>query len=334
MELRVLESPGQEWDEFVSRYTDLIFYQSLWGEVLRQGLGGTPLYYILKEGDEIVAGLPSVLLKVKLFKVLYASIPYGNFVGETTTFPEMTERLEREHRKKGIDQVRITESPFAEPYVPRSFTAIPTACSVLDLEGLNPETARDRYPGEVRRAIRKAEKSGLAIKKASRREEVDIFYRLYLSAMERNRTTGKYPARWFHAVYEKLVQTGQADIVFAVKGDLYAAGVLLVRSSTSNHYLHNGSDPDRLGDRPNDLIVNHLIVDALREGKKALDFMGSDLKDRALIRFKEKWGSRSVVTHTYTKDYHPLRCKAWEAGKRWAGSRWGRRVLTWLGSGS
>jgi len=40
MELKVFESPGQEWDEFASRYTDLIFYQSVWSQVLKEGLGG------------------------------------------------------------------------------------------------------------------------------------------------------------------------------------------------------------------------------------------------------------------------------------------------------
>ena len=149
MELRVLESPGREWDEFISRYTDLIFYQSSWSGVLREGLGGTSLYFALEDGNQIVSGLPSVLLKVGFFKILYASIPYGNLVGETHTFAEFTERLERELLTRGIDQVRLTESPFSEPYRPASFRVIPTTCSLLNLQGLNPEAFSDRYPGEV-----------------------------------------------------------------------------------------------------------------------------------------------------------------------------------------
>ena len=58
MELKVFESPGKEWDEFASRYTDLIFYQSVWSQVLKEGLGGQPLYFCLREGGDIVAGLP------------------------------------------------------------------------------------------------------------------------------------------------------------------------------------------------------------------------------------------------------------------------------------
>jgi hypothetical protein len=53
MELKVFESPEKEWDEFASRYTDLIFYQSVWSEVLRRGLGGQPLCFFLKEKRRI-----------------------------------------------------------------------------------------------------------------------------------------------------------------------------------------------------------------------------------------------------------------------------------------
>ena len=102
MELKVFESPGKEWDEFASRYTDLIFYQSVWSDVLKQGLGGQPLYFYLKEGSEIVAGLPGVLLNFRIFKILYASIPYGNLIGQRSYYPTFLEVLEKEFRNKGL----------------------------------------------------------------------------------------------------------------------------------------------------------------------------------------------------------------------------------------
>ena len=121
MELKVLESPGAEWDRFASRYTDLIFYKSVWSEVLRKGLGGQPLYFCLREGGGIVAGLPGVLLDFKIFRVLYASIPYGNMIGEKSYFEPFAELLNREFPEMGIHQVRITDSPFSEPLLPYHF---------------------------------------------------------------------------------------------------------------------------------------------------------------------------------------------------------------------
>jgi len=50
MDLKVFESPGKEWDEFASRYTDIIFYQSVWSSMPKEGLGEQPLSFFLREG--------------------------------------------------------------------------------------------------------------------------------------------------------------------------------------------------------------------------------------------------------------------------------------------
>ncbi len=328
MELKVFESPGGEWDEFASRYTDLIFYQSVWSEVLRKGLGGQPLYFCLKEGGNIVSGLAGVLLNYKIFKVLYASIPYGNLLGEKSFFAPLTELLENEFRKRGIHQVRMTESPFFESYHPNSFGSVSAKCSLLTLTGFDREKAWEHYRSEVRRAIRKAKRSGLSVKHLSSGDEVKIFYRLYLASMERNRAMAKYPLRWFHALFEILVHQKKADILFVVKDhDEYAAGVVVIYSPTVSHYLHNGSVEAHLESRPNDLVVDYMIRQGVMAGRTILDFMGSDPNDLSLLRFKEKWGSRSLDIHTYVKDYHPLRCRIWELGKRAMGSSLGSRLL-------
>jgi lipid II:glycine glycyltransferase (peptidoglycan interpeptide bridge formation enzyme) len=146
--------------------------------------------------------------------------------------------------------------------------------------------------------------------------------------MERNRAMAKYPLRWFDALYEILIQQKKADILFAVKDvDQYAAGVVLIYSATSKHYLHNGSMEAYLEDRPNDLIVDYIIQKGVEEEKVTLDFMGSDPSDLSLLRFKEKWGSQSIDLYTYVKDCHPFRCKIWEMGKRMGSSQMGNWLI-------
>ena len=327
MELKVFESPGKEWDEFASRYTDLIFYQSVWSEVLRKGLGGQPLYFYLKEGGKIVAGLPGILLNFKIIKILYASIPYGNLIGEKVYYQPLMELLNGEFQKRRIDQVRVTGSPFLESYQPKPFKSVSAKCSFLDLRTFDKEKIWEGYRSEVRRAIRKAQKNGLSVKTITSPKEVEAFYQLYLSSMKRNRAAAKYPRQWFEALYEILIQKGKADILFAMKGDQHAAGVVLIYSATSNHYLHNGSVEAHLESRPNDLIVDWIIQKGVKERKTTLDFMGSDSNDLSLIRFKEKWGSQSVDIYTYVKDFHSIRCKIWELGKRLGNSRIGNGLL-------
>jgi hypothetical protein len=327
MELRVFESPGEEWDEFALRYTDLIFYQSIWSKVLRKGLGGQPLYFYLKEGGEIVAGLPGLLLNFKIFKVLYASIPYGNFIGEKLYFSNFMEILDMELRKKGIDQVRITDSPFWEPYPSSSFKSIVAKCTLLDLRGFDKEKIWEGYKKNIRRDIRKAQRSGIKIRIEDSREGVHLFYKLYLASMERNRAMAKYPLGWFESIYEEMVRRRLGAFLFAELNHESIAGVVLIYSANSTHYFHNGSRYEFLKFCPNELLVHFSLERAIERGDSFFDFMGSDPHDLSLLRFKEKWGSQSMNIHTYVKDYHPFRCRVWELGKRLGSSRIGSVFL-------
>ena len=327
MELGVLESPDKEWDEFASRYTDLIFYQSIWSQVLRKGLGGQPLYFCLREGGEIVAGLPGVLLDFKILRILYASIPYGNLIGEKSYFPPFMELLEREFRKGGIDQVRITESPFSKGYSPDTFKPVSAKCSLLDLRRFDKERILESHKKYVRRDIRKAQRSGVTLRTGASREDAKRFHQLYMASMERNRAAAKYPFRWFEGIYEEMAERRLSTFLLAELNQVAVAGALLIHSATTTHYFHNGSNPEYLKFCPNELLVHAALEEAVDKGHSFFDFMGSDPTDLSLIKFKEKWGSQSLDIHTYVKDYHPMRCKIWEWGKSLGNSRIGDWLL-------
>jgi hypothetical protein len=327
MELGVFESPEKEWDEFASRYTDLIFYQSVWSQVLRRGLGGQPLYFYLRDGGEIVVGLPGVLLDFKILKILYASIPYGNLIGEKPYYSPFMELLERAFRKKGIDQVRITESPFSKGYSPDTFKSVSAKCSLLDLRGFDKERILESHKKYVRRDIRKAQRSGITIRSGTSREDAKIFYTLYLASMERNKAVAKYPSRWFEAICEEMAERGLGTFQLAELDRAAIAGVVLINSTTTTHYMHNGSQHEFFKFCPNELLVHSALEGAIERGNSYFDFMGSDPADLSLIKFKEKWGSQSLDIHTYVKDYHPIRCQIWEWGKRFGNSKIGDWLL-------
>ena len=327
MELGFFESPDKEWDEFASRYTDLIFYQSLWSEVLKKGLGGQPLYFYLREGKEIVAGLPGVLLDFKILKILYASIPYGNLIGEKPYYSPFMEILERAIREKGIGQVRMTESPFSKGYSPDTFKSVSAKCTLLDLRGFDKERILESHKKYVRRDIRKAQRSGVTIRSGTSREDAKIFYTLYLASMERNKAVAKYPSRWFEAICEEMAERGLGTFLLAELDKAAIAGAVLINSTTTTHYMHNGSRNEFFKFCPNELLVHSALEGALERGNSYFDFMGSDPADLSLIKFKEKWGSQSLDIHTYVKDYHPIRCQILEWGKRFGNSKIGDWLL-------
>ena len=330
MKLGLFETPGQEWDEFASRYTDLIFYQSVWSRVLKEGLGGQPLYFCLKDGEEIVAGLPGVLLNFKILKILYASIPYGHLIGDKSYWAAFLELLEKEFRGKGIDQVRLTESPFSDSYSPESFKRISSKCTLLDLRGYDKEKIWEGYRKNIRRDVRKAQRSGMTLRTVDSMEGVSMFYKLYLSSMERNRAAAKYPMRWFEALYEFVTKKGWGAIRLAELDGGAIAGMVLIYSPSSTHYFHNGSKYEFLKFCPNELLIHSALEEAVEKSNSFFDFMGSDPGDLPLLHFKEKWGSRTKDLHTYVGDYHPVRCKVWELGRGLAGSRLGSMLLKFV----
>ena len=315
MELGVFETPGQEWDEFVSRHTDLIFYQSFWSEVLKRGLGGRPLYFYLRDGGKIVAGLPAVLFNFKIFRILYASIPYGGFIGDRSAFLPFSSLLDTEFRKRRFDQVRVADSPFLEPYQPNSFKSLSAACNVLDLRGRSKESLWDGYKKYVRRDIRKAQRSEIVIRRGTSGGDVKRFYELYLASMERNKAMAKYPFLWFEALHDIVAGKGLGTFLIAEVNQIAIAGVVLIYSPTSTHYFHNGSHSKFLKLCPNELLIHYCLEEAVEKNHSYFDFMGSDSKDLSLIRFKEKWGSQSIDIHTYIKNVPPCESQPLGVGK-------------------
>jgi lipid II:glycine glycyltransferase (peptidoglycan interpeptide bridge formation enzyme) len=237
-------------------------------------------------------------------------------IGDLSYFPVFMDLLEQEFKKKGIDQVRITESPFSKSYQPISFKSLTTKCTLLDLRGLNKEKIWEGYKKNIRRDVRKAQKSGVAIRQGASTEDARIFSRLYLASMERNRAMAKYPLQWFETLYEMIIKGGLGTIALAEVDNEAIAGAVLIHSQTSTHYFHNGSQYEFLKFCPNELLIHDALEKAIEKKNSYFDFMGSDPLDLPLLHFKEKWGSQSIDIQTYVKDYHPMKCKIWELGKR------------------
>jgi hypothetical protein len=312
MELKVFESPGKEWDEFASRYTDLIFYQSIWSEVLRRGLGGQPLYFYLRERGRIVAGLPGILLNFKIFKILYASIPYGNLIGEKEYFPYFFENLEREFIRRRIHQARITDSPFWDKWDPDSnYKGIENICTLVDLKNMDEESLWKSYSHYVRRDIKRAQKHGIEIYKGKSKDDFDCLYKLYLQAMERNLAPAKYPFRLVMALADFIMVSNQGILLIAKMNQTPVAGILMIRSNSSTHAFLAGSDSKFLKFYPNKFLIHQSLVESIVSGHQVFDFMGSEKEDENLLRFKNLWGGRPIVVNTYVKDYNSLRCWIW-----------------------
>ena len=327
MELRVFESPGKEWDEFATRHTDLVFYQSAWSATLEKGFGGQPLYFYLKEGEKIVAGLPGVLLNFRIIRILYASFPYGNLIGEKDYFPVFREHLEREFAGRRIHQVRIVDSPFGENWPLYSdFKSFENICTLIDLKNMDEEKLWKSYDHYVRRDIKRAQKNGIVIHKGESEADFRFLYDLYLQAMQRNHAPAKYPAQLIMALREFILGSGGGVLLMARMGETPVAAILLIYSKSSTHAFLAGSDSRFLKYYPNKLLIHHALMESIACGHDVFDFMGSEKEDKNLIRFKNLWGGRSISVTTHVHDYNRLRCWMWDTIKSFMNTSVGSKL--------
>jgi hypothetical protein len=315
MTFEVTEKPGKEWDRFVAQQTDIIFYYSVWSDVLKEGLGGRLCYFVLRDGKEIVAGMPGVMLTYGGIRLCYSSIPYGGYIGDPALFAPFMDRVIAETKRADV----VYLSPFAADrdtdYAPL-FPGAAEAVTRLDLKECGGTGGVVAFGPSVRQSINKAAREGVDIHRCTDRESFLIASRLYLQTMLRNRAIARYSEKWFGALQQILGGAGLAFVYLARHRGVPVSATVVIGSGTGYHLLHSGSSTDHLGLRANDVIVCEIIRDAIREGKEFVDLMHSDPQDTRLVRWKEKFGGRTVHLTKYVRINSPVKHALWNGAKR------------------
>jgi hypothetical protein len=306
MNLIVLAEPEKNWDEFVFSHSHLIFHTSLWGRVLKQGYGCEMRYLVAEEGGQWLLALPGMMVGHRFFRVFYALIPYGGFIGNRKHIPEFIQLLDHWAKEEKIQRMQIVDPVIKSREELVGFDCKESYRHILELKGKSPEEIYGNYPDALKRNIKHALKSNLKVERIKAKEEVDQFYQLYLSSMKRKAALVKYPLGLFYKIYE-LLAPDFADILFVRHQNRPIAGIVMIYSKDTAHYFHGGSDSLYLDLRPNDLLFHQAIQIAQEKGKSYFDFLGSDKKFKSLIQFKEKWGTQREELFNFHKDYGYLR---------------------------
>jgi len=315
MKFEICEHPGKEWDQFVEKHTHILFYYSVWSEVLQEGLGGRPYYLCLKNDAGIACGMPGVMLTYYGIRLFYSSIPYGGYIGDPALFGRFMSRFREETKIADIVHVSPFLSDRDEEYS-RFFTSAGEAATRIDLKGKTGEDVFSRFEPSVRQSLNKSARLGVEVVRCDDRESFLTAHRLYLQTMERNRAIARYTEKWFGALHLILAGKGLAFVCLARYNGTPVSATVVIDSGKGYHLLHSGSCTEQLNLRANDVIVCELLKDAIREGKESVDFMFSDPLDTNLIRWKEKFGGSTSMLNKYSWINSPLKFALWNSAKR------------------
>jgi hypothetical protein len=315
--------------QFLIENSSCFFNRKEWFYVLQEGFYAPVACYCLEEAGKICLALPGMIFNFGIIRMFYSNIPYGGFVGNVQLVSESLPLFEKSLEKDGIQLIRIgkdysNDFPHLNGYKQQeAFT------HVLNLEGMTEEHLWNGYKKRVRRDVRKAEKSGLYVDDIHSPDEIEQVFTLYNQTMKRNVAYTTWTRKSLFSIYDRLIKSGQARLIFAKKEGEIVAGIILLFSEDTVYYFFSASSEKYFQYCPNDLLVHHAICLTIRERKKYFDLMTSKEDDIALMDFKEKWGAQKHPFRFYEKSLNPFRTWVWQRAWWMMNSPAGSRLIRW-----
>jgi lipid II:glycine glycyltransferase (peptidoglycan interpeptide bridge formation enzyme) len=153
------------------------------------------------------------------------------------------------------------------------------------------ETLWHALDGAARRAVRKAQQTGVTVHVAQSKAELRTFYEMHLTVRKVKYRLLAQPYRFFESIWDQFVEAGEGRLLIARQHGQVIGGTLFLRWQDKLFYKFNASILDSLAARPNDLLIWEGIAWAKQIGCTYLDFGLSDWDQDGLIRYKRKFAT-------------------------------------------
>lgn len=286
------EISRKPWDDFVSSSPFGHYMQShAWGELQRKH-GWDPHYFLVRDGDEIIATALLLSRTIPFFgkKILYA--PRGPVFDycNTTCTGEVTSALNLKIMEMGGAFLRC------DPYVPEA-VSIENTFETLGYRKINrdwsvwngpklvfwldlqkdEETLFKNMSSTCRNEVRAGYKKGVIFERGGQ-ADLDEFYRLMVSTGQ-NKGIAVHEADYYRVLYDTLNRSASVGLFLGrFEGKTIAAG-MSVKYGDKAWLLYAASDREYYKLKPNRTLQWEMILWALNEGCRRYDFRGTATSD-------------------------------------------------------
>ncbi len=303
MEMRFVDPlAGSEWDQLVLSHPDASFFHSAaWARVLSRSYGHKPFYICFSDGGKPLALVPLMEVKSSFTGRRGVCLPFSDFCGplffddcEPGIVAARLSTLALEHRWKHFE---IRDGNWFDQAVE---PAVEYLGHTLDLR----RSAEDLFAGfssSVRRAIRKAEQSGLTTEVSRSQESVMEFYRLHVQTRQRHGLPPQ-PYAFFQNIFEEVIRKGFGFVVHANLDSRCVAGAIFFQFGRRAIYKFGASEAASQAARGNNLVMWEGIRFLARSGCESLHFGRTSLTNEGLRRFKLGWGTTEELIRYFQWD--------------------------------
>ncbi|HEU0002890.1 MAG TPA: GNAT family N-acetyltransferase [Ktedonobacteraceae bacterium] len=154
----------------------------------------------------------------------------------------------------------------------------------------------------VQHQVKKAQKLGVQVRIAQKREDMEHYYRLHLQTRSKKHGMPAQPAQYFYGLWDAFASTGSVQLLLAEHEGRVIAGMILLASGSTIRYAYGASDEQFLKLAPNNLLMWTAITLGCTNGYQTLDMGRTSRDNEGLMEFKRRWGATLEALPYY---YYP-----------------------------
>ena len=294
--IRVRDCPrgDHHYSEFIEHSeAATVYHRPEWLDSVEDAFEMLCYRLLAQQGREPVGVLPLGHVRSVIFGNYLTSVPFGNFGGIVARSTEAAAallahatELARSLGSKWIELRHIDPLPL--PLVEHTRKA---RQRVKFAE--TPDALWEALPKQMRKHVRKAEKSGLTCEFAGA-ERLDDFYYVFARNM-RDLGTPVYPRRFFSVLWQNMGDALRVLVIRLPTGEPIASLILLhYRDQIESPWASSLREYNHLC--PNNLMFWSAFKYGCEKGYRYYDFGTSDW-DSGVFIFKKQWGADERPLH-------------------------------------
>lgn len=291
------------WLDLLTRYDSDAFHAPRWARVLNDTYGLTiQANLLLDDAGTPVAGV--TFCKIEDMKgPRIVMLPFSDYCDPLVETEAQWRTLVADLFEEGCSitlRCLHNDVPLADDRFNRYYRA---RWHGLDLTP-DSDTLWGNLHSSARRAVRKAEKSGVTIRLAAGPEDVREFFNLHLGIRKYRYQLVAQPYRFFQYIWDHFCADDNGFIMLAEQDGSVIGSIYFLIWGDTLYYKFNASSLEERGVRPNDMMVWEGIKQGQARGLKKMDFGLSDWDQEGLIRYKRKFASEEKAISFLR--YNPL----------------------------
>jgi hypothetical protein len=285
-------------------------------------------YLALKQGDRLLAAIPIVLKKNQKFGNIINSNPYYGSNGGIIVHPDLTpvgknkvkstllEFLADFAKEQGSILTTIIASSLDRDqmfyrqnmrfdYLDRRVGQITVIPHVGKAENIRNSLFENRFSSGCRRAIRKAEKTGVTVKITSDKgEALDQFYEIYRQNIQSK--AGMVKDKDFFEKAFDVFPDNVCNLRYAELNGRVIAGIFQLYFKDTVEYFQPAIHHDYRDSGATNLLVFHGMEQAAKEGYIYWNFGGTWESQEDVYNFKHSFGAVDFIYYYFIASYGDL----------------------------